>query len=81
MSFDPQQFLQYINFQSWNAKEDINRKIHPDYSSIKLFKICERADFEKVNAGYIFDKYEKYRKNGLICMNNSSNYKIYSSFS
>ena len=51
MSFDPQQFLQYINFQSWNAKEDINRKIHPDASSIKLFKICERADFEKVNAG------------------------------
>jgi hypothetical protein len=43
---------------------------------MKAFKICERSDFEKINAGYIFDKYEKFRKNGLICMGNTTNYKM-----
>ena len=80
MSYDPQQFIQYINFMSWNGKEDINRVITPDDLSFKFFRNCKRADFEKVKAGPIFDKYEKYRPNSLICMDNVGNYKMNGTF-
>ena len=80
MSYDPQQFVQYINFMSWNGEEDINRRIYFHETSFKHFRNCERADFEKVKAGHLFDKYEKFRPKSLICMNNVGSFKMNGTF-
>ena len=65
---------------SFNGIEDINRKITPYISSFKYFRNCERADFEKVKAGHLFDKYEKFRPKSLICMNNVCSFKMNGTF-
>jgi len=47
MSYDPQKFIQYINFMSWNGKEDINRKITPDFLSSKFLEIAKKQILKK----------------------------------
>lgn len=42
MEYDPNEFIQYINFISINAYENKNRVSQPNPTSMKQFRICNR---------------------------------------